>query len=110
MTVTVTPEEFTMVNFDADAIAAVARKLLEQIGLPDLDVRIEVDETSPLGRTHVTSLDPVVIEAESGAFEDPKGPRGLSEHGAADVLGRALLPGRRPARARVRRRARRRRA
>ncbi len=91
MTVTVTPENFTMVNFDADAIAGITRKLLDQIGLPDLDVQIKVDETSPLGRTHVTSLDPVVIEAESGALEDPKVPRGLSQHGAADVLGRALL-------------------
>ena len=72
MTVTVTPEKFTMVNFDADAIAGITQKLLDQIGLPDLEVQIKVDETSPLGRTHVTSLDPVVIEAESGALEDPK--------------------------------------
>lgn len=91
MTVTVSPEKFTMVNFDSDVIAGIAQKLLDQIGLPDLDVQITVDETSPLGRTHVTSLDPVVIEAESGALEDPKKPRGLSEHGTADVLGRALL-------------------
>ena len=86
MTVTVTPENFTMVNFDAEAIAGITQKLLDQIGLPDLEVQIKVDETSPLGRTHVTSLDPVVIEAESGALEDPKVPRGLSKHGTADVL------------------------
>jgi hypothetical protein len=91
MTVTVTPEKFTMVNFDADAIARITQKLLDQIGLPDLEVQINIDETSPLGRTHVTSLDPVVIDAESGALEDPKRPRGLSEPGTADVLGRALL-------------------
>ncbi len=37
------------------------------------------------------SQDPVVIEAESGAIEDPKRPRQLSPAGTADVLGRALL-------------------
>ncbi len=67
------------------------QKLLDQVGLPDLDVQVKVDETSPLGRTHVTSQDPVVIEAESGALEDPKRPRALSAPGTADVLGRALL-------------------
>lgn len=91
MTVTVTPETFTMVNFDAAAIAAITEKLLDQIGLPDLDVQIKIDETSPLGRTQVVSQDPVVIETESGAIEDPKRPRQLSDAGAADVLGRALL-------------------
>jgi hypothetical protein len=91
MTVTVTPEKFTMVAYDADAIAAIVQKLLDQIGLSDVDVQIKVDETSPLGRTQVVSQDPVVIETESGAIEDPKRPRQLSEPGAADVLGRALL-------------------
>jgi len=91
MTVTVSPEKFTMVNYDADVIASIVQTLLDQIGLPDLDVQIKVDETSPLGRVHVLSEDPVVIEAESGAIEDPKRPRQLSEPGAADVLGRALL-------------------
>ncbi len=91
MTVTVTPEKFTMVNYDAATITSITQKLLEQIGIPDLDVQIKVDETSPLGRTQVLSEDPVVIETESGALEDPKRPRQLSEPGAADVIGRALL-------------------
>ena len=91
MTVTVTPETFTMVNFDAAAVAAIAQKLLDQIGVPELDVQIKIDETSPLGRTQVVSQDPVIIETESGAIEDPKRPRQLSDAGAADVLGRALL-------------------
>ncbi len=37
-----------------------------------------------------------MIEAESGALEDPKKPRGLSPHGTADVLGRVLLRVARP--------------
>jgi hypothetical protein len=91
MTVTVTPEKFTMVSYDAAQIASIVQKLLDQIGIGDLDVLIKVDETSPLGRTHVVSQDPVVVETESGAIEDPKRPRQLSEPGAADVFGRALL-------------------
>ena len=72
-------------------------------GSPIVDVEIEVDETSPLGRAHVVSQDPVVIEAESGAFEDPKRPRQLSPAGTADVLGRVLLRVRRPSHAGLRR-------
>ena len=91
MTVSVTPESFTMVSYDAGEIAGIVQKLLDQIGMPDLDVQVKVDETSPLGRTQVVSQDPVVIETESGAIEDPKRPRQLSADGTADVLGRALL-------------------
>jgi hypothetical protein len=91
MTVTVTPEKFTMVAYDAGEIAAIVQKLLDQIGMGDVDVQIKVDETSPLGRSQVVSLDPVVIETESGAIEDPKRPRQLSSVGAADVFGRALM-------------------
>ena len=91
MTVTVTPETFTMVNYDAAEIATIVQKLLDQIGLSDLDVQIKVDETSPLGPRPRRLEDPVVIEAESGAIEDPKRPRQLSTAGTADVLGRALL-------------------
>jgi hypothetical protein len=88
--VTVTPEEWKFVFFDGGRIAAVAEKLLGEVGL-DADVRIEVDETTPLGRASVTSLDPIVISAESGAFEDAKRPRQLSETAVADVVGKWLL-------------------
>ena len=93
MSVTVTPEEFSLVKFDASEIKSVAEKLISAIGLPaDLDVRIEVDESTPLGRATVTSYDdPVVISVESGALEDPKRPRLVSSTGSADVLGRLLF-------------------
>ena len=93
MSVTVTPEQFSLVNFDASEIKAVVEKLIPAIGLPaDLDVRIEVDESTPLGRATVESYsDPVVITAESGALEDPKRPRQVSTSGSADVLGRLLF-------------------
>jgi hypothetical protein len=93
MTVSVSPEEFTLVKFDADEIKSVVEKLIPAVGLPaDLDVRIEVDESTPLGRATVSSYDdPIVISVESGALEDPKRPRNVSPTGSADVLGRLLL-------------------
>jgi hypothetical protein len=92
MTVVVHPERFTLVNFDADRIAAVVTRLLADIGLPDdVEVTIDVDERIPLGQARIASVEPIVIEVEGGALEDPKHPRALSEAGTADVLGRLLL-------------------
>ena len=93
MTVTVTPETFTLVKFEAGEITSVVESLLPAIGIPaDQDVVIEVDETNPLGRAIVTSYDnPIVIAVESGALEDPKRPRHVSATGSADVLGRLLF-------------------
>ena len=93
MSVTVTPEQFALVKFEVGEILSVAEQLVPAIGLPpDVDVRIEVDETTPLGRATVTSYDdPVVISVESGALEDPKRPRLVSRSGTADVLGRLLF-------------------
>jgi hypothetical protein len=87
--VTVTPDEWQFVAFDSGRIAAVAEKLLGEIGL-DVDLKVEVDETTPMGRVSTSSLQPLVIAVESGAFEDPKRPRQLSEQAVADVLGRLL--------------------
>ena len=87
--VTVTPEEWKFVFFDGARITAVTEKLMGEIGL-DTDVVIEVDETTPLGRAKVTSTDPVVLSVESGAFEDNKHPRHLSEQATADVIGKWL--------------------
>jgi hypothetical protein len=90
--VSVTPEQFTMVKFEAPAIAAVVERLVGELGLPDdAEVRVEVDESTPLGRARVASLEPITIAVESGALEDPKRPRQLSEEGTADVVGRLLF-------------------
>lgn len=92
MPVIVTPSEFTMVGFDADVIRDLTEELLPKVGLdPDADVRVEVDETTPVGWAAITSLDPVTLAIESGALEDPKRPRQLSEPGAQNVIGRLLL-------------------
>lgn len=91
--VTVTPDVFTMVAFDAARIADLAAEVAEHVDLPDdVSVDIEVDETSPLGHTRaVVAGRRVQVLAESGAFEDPKRLRQLSEPGTRWVLGRVLF-------------------
>ena len=88
--VTVDPTEWKFVLFDTERIRAVASKLADEVGIT-VPIRIEVDETTPLGRVSVTSYEPLVVKAESGAFEDPKAPRELSERAVADVLGRLFF-------------------
>jgi hypothetical protein len=88
----VTPETFTIVDFDAAEIDSLTKRLADEVGLPgDLSVEVRVDETVPTGRTRIASIDPVVIELESGALEDPRRLRKYSEAAAARVLGRVLL-------------------
>jgi hypothetical protein len=90
--VEVHPESFSLVQFDAAEIRGLVERLAAEVGLPpDQPVRVEVDETTPLGNAPVQSLDPVVLSLESGALEDAKAPRQLSPTGAADVLGRLLF-------------------
>jgi hypothetical protein len=88
--VTVTPETFTLVEFDSTEIAALVDGLLDDIGL-DRPVTIEVDETTFFGLSTVDSVDPVVVHVESGALEDPRTVRKFSPSGAANVLGRVLF-------------------
>jgi hypothetical protein len=92
MRVVVTPESFTYVSFDAGEIAQLTEKLIDAIGLQvPGDVHIEVDETTPLSRAVVTSLEPITLSVESGALEDPKRPRQVSPHAVVDSVGRLLL-------------------
>ena len=92
MPVTVRPETFSMVFFDADEIRGLVEKLAVEVGLgAEADITIDIDETTPLGHSVVTSIDPIVLTLESGALEDPKRPRQLDPAGAADVLGRLLF-------------------
>ena len=92
MPVEVRPTEFSMVFFDAGEIRGIVEKLVAEIGLPeDLSVTVDIDETTPMGRARVESVDPVVISAESGALEDVKAPRRLSEVGTLDVIGKLLF-------------------
>jgi hypothetical protein len=91
MSVSVTPQEFKYVAFDASLIQRIAEGLLSSLGLADHDVRIEVDETTPLSRLRVEVGDTISIRAESGAFEDTKRPRQQSETITTTSIGRMLL-------------------
>ena len=92
MPVEVRPSEFSMVSYDAGEIQGIVEGLVGEIGLPvDLEVTLEVDETTPMGRARVASIDPLLITAESGALEDVKAPRQLSVPGTTDVLGKLLF-------------------
>ena len=89
--ITVTPQTFTMINFDASRIAALAAEVADRVGLPaDLPVTVAVDETMPLGRTKLASIEPAVVSVQGGAFENPKHLRHLSEKNVVDVLGRVF--------------------
>jgi hypothetical protein len=92
MPVTITPDAFTMVNFDAARIREIVERLLVDVGLPeDADVTVNIDERVPLGRAEIVSIDPIVLDIEGGALEHPKLPRQLSDEGTADIVGRLLL-------------------
>jgi hypothetical protein len=92
MPVEVRPDTFSMVFFDTAEIRAIVEKLVSQIGLPDdLPVVIDVDETTPMGHARVASVEPLRITVESGALEDVKRPRQLSEDSTVDVVGKLLL-------------------
>ena len=90
--VTVTPQTFTMVEYDAARIAELVSRVADDIGLPaDTQIGVEVDENTPLGASSLASLDPIVIRVESGALEDAKNPRHLSERNVIGLSARLLF-------------------
>jgi hypothetical protein len=91
MNVTVMPEEFQFVFFDASAISDIACGLIERMGLADHPLSIVVDETTPLNRVWAAYDNGIEIKVESGAFEDTRQPRHLSPVATATTLGRALF-------------------
>jgi hypothetical protein len=94
MNVVVTPDTFSYVEFDAALITRIAEQLAASMGL-SRDVRVEVDETTPLVKILVevptAPGDPVVVRADSGAFEDTRMPRHQSDQTTATSLGRVLF-------------------
>lgn len=90
--VTVVPETFTLVDYDAAQIAAVAARVWQQVGLPvGQPLRIEVDESTPLGRAWVSSSEPAVLSIESGGLEHNHRPRQFDDRAAALLFGRLLM-------------------
>lgn len=90
--ITVSPSEFHLVRFDAARIEAIISDVADRVGLPgDTEVRVEIDESTPLGRAKLAGLEPVTLTFEGGAFEDPKRLRELSERSTAEVVSRLLF-------------------
>lgn len=89
----VVPEQFTTVLFDRDELVATLESLVAAAGLgPDVAVRVEVDERTPLGRARLVEAEPdVVIAVESGAIEEPTHIRHLSTLHVVEVVGRLLV-------------------
>ena len=91
MAVSVSPDEFHLVKYDAQEIAAIVSELADRVGLGERDIVIEVDEKTPLGSSAVVSLDPITITVESGGLEDAKRLRHLSRESVEGVIGRHLM-------------------
>jgi hypothetical protein len=91
--VTVTPETFELIDFDAAEIAAVAASVADAVGLPEgTAVQLEIDEAVMMAKS-ASRLDgnAVLVEATGGAFESLRAARKFDEARCRNVLGAALL-------------------
>lgn len=81
-----------MVQYDAAEIRDLATRLVAQVALAgDPDVELRIDESMPLGGVRISSNDPVVLEIDGGALEDPKRLQQFFPVGATRVIGRLLF-------------------
>ncbi|MFK7919245.1 MAG: hypothetical protein AB8G14_14310 [Ilumatobacter sp.] len=93
--VTVTPEQFAMVAYDADEIATIVRELAERLAIGN-PISVEVDERTPLSKMSAvidaaSSDSTVVLRFESGALENTKQLTTFGEHRARLSIGKMLL-------------------
>ena len=97
MSVRVTPETFSFVDYDNAEITRLAEKASGDAGLPpDADIDVDVVESTPLGRVKLEEFEAgpparAVIRVEGGAFENLKAPRKLDPVRTAETLGRMFL-------------------
>ena len=62
--VTVSPDSFNLVFFEAAEIQRIAEGVADAIGLPaDTEIQLNIDERVPLGRIKTTSLSPLVLRS-----------------------------------------------
>jgi hypothetical protein len=93
--VSVTPEEFTFVKYDAGEIATIVAELAAQLEMAN-PIEVVVDETTPLAKiseeiSGTSSDDTITLRLESGALEDRQHPMSFSADVARESLGRILL-------------------
>lgn len=95
MTIRVLPETFEYVSFDSAYTARIAERIAGLLGMDDVDVTIDVVESSPLTRIDVEVTDgSVTIRPHSGAMEDTRLPQQQSELATTVTIARGLLKGR----------------
>ncbi len=92
---TVSPEEFTFVTYDAAEIADIVAELAERLEIAN-PIHVVVDETTPLAKVSeeieaASSDATITLHAESGALEDRQHPMSFSARSAREALGRILL-------------------
>jgi hypothetical protein len=94
--VTVRPEQFSFVAYDANEIAEIVVDIAERLGLTN-PIVVEVDETTPLGKvssriTGSPSSDATItLTVQSGALEDTRHLQTFSAARARRSIGRGLL-------------------
>ena len=93
--VTVAPERFTLVKYDAARIAELVRELAERLGLSN-PIAVDINEKTPLAKMSAsvdgTSSDATItLRLESGALEDTRHLTNFSEERARLSLGRIML-------------------
>ena len=77
--VTVSPEEFHLVEYDAGEIASIVSELADKVGFGDRAIEIHVDEKTPLGSSAVVALDPITVTVESGPVGTAESRRDIFE-------------------------------
>ena len=79
--ITVRPDAFVKVHYDAADLAAWAQASLERVPTiaDDLVVEVNIDEMAATSRLAVVSLDPLVLHVDGGAVEDYREPRFAGE-------------------------------
>jgi len=93
--VSVSPEEFTFVKYDASEIATIVAELAAQLEMAN-PIEVIVDETTPLAKISeeiagTSSDSTVTLRLESGALEDRQHPMSFGVDTARESLGRVLL-------------------
>ena len=93
--VSVSPEEFTFVSFDAAEIASIVAELAAQLEMAN-PIEVIVDEATPLAKiseeiSGTSSDDTITLRLESGALEDRQRLQSFSRESARESIGRVLL-------------------
>lgn len=94
--VTVTPERFSFVAYDAREISEIVVELAAQLGLTN-PIEVTVDETTPLGKVSSSVVGPpssdatITVSLQSGALEDTRHLQTFSAERARRAIGRSLL-------------------